>query len=519
MKNDFIKSISKVTANVFTLVFIVLFYCNQAMALTALDGDFTLHGKMITQVGVHLQDSKTGGADFDTGDFSMASTLVDLEASLKLHDQLSIAAIGRVYKNWVYNIEDAYQTRFQDTGRGFLDPQNRYNRSWNKNSEEWTEDFDLREIYLDIGLGNNLGNLRLGRQQITWGESDGIRLADIINPLNIGYHFNLESWEDIRIPIWAAYLNFIPPSFEDWTLDVVYTQDFQRAVRGEPGSGSNWAFPIPNNARSQPMPGADLIPYFYFDEPDRSSSNAEYGARVSYKSNFSGMEFSAFYFHGFNDLPILEYRGEMQEGPQPVPLPPIYLVFDEYDNYGFTFNLFSETLKTVFRGEFVYIDDIGFNAASPGFDPFAPPNAVLFHKEERDQYKCMLGFDRNTFIRSLNRLKSFYMSGQYFYLYTDDTDGLIDSTYTDMGIEDDTHILTFMVNTAYMQEQLAPFILFLWSPDDKWWQVQTNLTYTSTDFHWKYTLGANLMGGESNFAEMGLFENHNEVYFKMQYSF
>lgn len=518
MNDDFINKLSNVTAKVMAMAFIVLFWFSPAMALTFLEGNLSLHGKMIMQTGVHLQDSKTGGADFDSGDLSMATTWVDLESSLKIHDNLSISAIGRFYKNWVYHIEDAYQDRFQDTGRGFLDPQNRYSRSWNKDSDEWTEDVDLREIFIDVGL-ENMGNLRLGRQQITWGEADGIRLADIINPLNIGYHFNLESWEDIRIPIWAAYLNFIPPGFEDWTFDVIYTQDFERAVRGEPGSGSTWAFPLPNNARTQPIPGADLIPYFYFDEPDSNSDNAEYGARIRYKSDLSGIEFSAFYFHSFNDLPILEYRGQVQFGPQPVPLPPIWLVFDKYDNYGFTFNAFSETFKTVFRGEFVYIDDIAFNRELPGFDPFVPPNAVLFDQVERDQFKAMIGFDRNTFIRPLNKLKSFYMSGQYFYLYTDDTDDLIDATYIDQGIEEDTHILTFMVNTAYMQEQLAPFILCIWSPDDKWWQVQTNLTYTSADFHWKYTLGANLMGGESNFAEMGLFENHNELYFKVQYSF
>ncbi len=519
MAGNYISFLRGVTTNIAVIIFIVLLWYGSAGAFAFLEGNLSLHGKMITQVGVHLQDDNAGGSDFDSGDLSMMTTWVDIETSYRIHEYLSVAAIGRAYKNWVYNIENSYQSRFQDTGRGFLDPQLRYDRSWNKNSEEWTEDVDLREIYLDVGLGNS-GNLRLGKQQITWGEADGVRLADIINPLNIGYHFNLESWEDIRIPIVAAYLNFIPPSFEDWTIDIVYTEDFERAVRGEPGSGSTWAFPLPLNARTQPIPGVDLIPIFLFDEPDRESRNSEYGARISYKSNFSGMEFSAFYFHTFNDLPILEFRGETQTGPQPgVTLPKIWLVFDEYDNYGFTFNAFSETFKTVFRGEFVFIDDIAFNAASPGFDPFVPANAALFHQEERNQYKGMIGFDRNTFIRPLNATKSFYMSGQYFYLYTDDTDGLIDSTYTDQGVEDETHILTFMVNTAYMQEQLAPFVLVLWSPDDKWWQVQTNLAYTSTDFHWKYILGANFMGGESNFAEMGLFENHNEVYFKVQYSF
>ena len=131
----------------------------------------------------------------------------------------------------------------------------------------------------------------------------------------------------------------------------------------------------------------------------------------------------------------------------------------------------------------------------------------------------MVGFDRQVYIPFLNHHKSFFVSGQYFYLYTDDHEDLLDATYMDQGLEEVTQVLTLKVNTAYLMEQLAPDVLVIVSPDDKWYQVQSSLTYTTSGFHWSYTLGANFMGGESNFAEFGLMEKRNEAYFKVKYSF
>jgi Protein of unknown function (DUF1302) len=515
-----------VRRGVFSLL-VVMFWVGNVAAVDVLDGKLSIHGKLINQVGVHLQDSQLGGADFESGDLSMAQTIADIEVSFVPTDIIRFAGIVRGYKEWVYDIGDAYSSRFHETGMGFLDPYGRYTKGYNRNSSDWGEDVELREGYADITL-MDYGNLRIGKQQITWGEADGIRLADIINPLNISRHFNLEPWEDLRIPIVAAYANLVHPAMDDFILDIIVTGDYERAVRGEPGSGSTWAFPIPNAARGFNPWGADMMPYFVYDEPDDYDDDYEYGARIRYKSQLAGIEFSAFYFHTTNDLPILEFRGGFLPPPSPVPaipgpggtfLPEILLEYEKYDNFGFTFNTFVPSIKTVLRGEFVYIKDIDFNKAVVP-NPAADIGTLLgFSSVETDQFKGMIGFDRQVYIPFLNPTKSFFVSGQYFYIYTDDHEGLIDPTYTDQGVEEVTQIATLMVNTAYMMERLAPFALFIVSPDDNWWQVQSSLTYTTTGFDWSYTLGGNFMGGKSNFAEFGLFERHNEIYLKVKYSF
>ncbi len=66
----------------------------------------------------------------------------------------------------------------------------------------------LREVYVDVALRKIPLSLRVGRQQIVWGESDGFRMLDRVNPLDLTWHFHQEvpppafGWDDLRRPFW-----------------------------------------------------------------------------------------------------------------------------------------------------------------------------------------------------------------------------------------------------------------------------------------------------------------------------
>jgi hypothetical protein len=507
------------------VVFSTLTWISIAAAIDFLEGNLNVHGKMVALIGMHTQDADFGGPDFDAGDPSEAQFIGDLEASYAPNDILRFSAIGRLFKEEVYDITDAYDSSFHPSGRGFLDPFGNYSKTFNRHSPDWGRDVRLREAFADINLGR-FGTARLGKQQITWGESDGLRLADIINPLNISRHFIMEEWEDIRIPIWAIYGNFKAPLswMNDFTFDLLYTQDFERAIRAEPGSGAAWAFPIPNAARGPNPWNADMMPYFVQDEPSKSPSSAEYGIRIRYKSPLAGIEFSGFYYQTISDTPVLDFRGEFAPPPAPAPpipgpggtfLPIIFLVYEKYDVLGGTFNFFNEYLKTVFRGEFTVYLDYPFNAIDPD------ANLLGIGIKQKNQWRGMLGFDRQVFVPFLNPHKSFFVSGQYFFFWTPDAEAakLIDSTYNDQGIHEKVQVLTLKVNTGYLMEKLVPDILVIYSPDHKWWQLRPSLTYTTTSMQWHYALGANYQGGPNEFDEMGLFKRHGEVYFQIKYTF
>ncbi|SFL88515.1 DUF1302 family protein [Marinobacter zhejiangensis] len=80
-------------------------------------------------------------------------------------------------------------------------------------------DLELRELYLDHYLGSAF--IRIGRQQIVWGQADGLRVLDVINPLTYR-EFIMPDLEERRVPLWSAQAE-IPVS--GWTVQLVWVPD------------------------------------------------------------------------------------------------------------------------------------------------------------------------------------------------------------------------------------------------------------------------------------------------------
>jgi hypothetical protein len=62
-------------------------------------------------------------------------------------------------------------------------------------------ELELRELYVDGRLGP--ATLRLGKQQVVWGQADGLRVLDVVNPMSYR-EFVLPAPEDRRIPLWTV---------------------------------------------------------------------------------------------------------------------------------------------------------------------------------------------------------------------------------------------------------------------------------------------------------------------------
>jgi hypothetical protein len=92
----------------------------------------------------------------------------------------------------VYSIRKHFQNLYDDEEReSFVFPENGF-----------------RDIFMDMDFGE-VGpgslSLRVGNQQIVWGESDLYRSIDIINPLRIDQNQGAgEKFDEFRTPIWAV---------------------------------------------------------------------------------------------------------------------------------------------------------------------------------------------------------------------------------------------------------------------------------------------------------------------------
>jgi hypothetical protein len=94
-----------------------------------------------------------------------------------------------------------------------------YARKWAH--DNYYQELDLREFYLDLTPKNWL-SMRIGRQQVAWGDTGQYRLLDIVNPQNGVWHFApLEAIEDTRIPLWMWLTTIDIPKI-DHSLELLW---------------------------------------------------------------------------------------------------------------------------------------------------------------------------------------------------------------------------------------------------------------------------------------------------------
>ena len=97
-----------------------------------------------------------------------------------------------------------------------------YLTRWTDNTHESLE---LRTCYIDYVVGNLW--LRAGKQSIVWGETDGIRLLDVVNPIDLSkqlwFEPIYEQFDNIRIPLWSLRATYFLPNalIPDFTVEGV----------------------------------------------------------------------------------------------------------------------------------------------------------------------------------------------------------------------------------------------------------------------------------------------------------
>jgi len=136
----------------------------------------------------------------------------------------------------------------------------------------------LREAYGYYSGGH--WDLRAGRQIIVWGVADGLRLTDIISPMDYT-EFLAQDYDDIRIPVEGIRLRY---SHEDWSLEGV-------AI---PVSSF---FMLPTDSLNPWSVG----PLAIGPEPERKMDNMEYGGRLSVFLDKADFSLSA--LHTWNKMP------------------------------------------------------------------------------------------------------------------------------------------------------------------------------------------------------------------------
>jgi hypothetical protein len=140
-------------------------------------------------------------------------------------------------------------------------------------------------------------------------------------------------------------------------------------------------------------------------------------------------------------------------------------------------------------------------------------------KAEKDILRWMIGFDKNFWMRKLNKTQTFFLSMQYFGQYILDYEERIkqavpiypdDSNYA--GLRELEGAFTFMLNTSYMSGQLTPQIVVAYDPRGAW-MFQPQISYLREPFRFLVQYS----GIYGSFTNFGFYRDRDQISFVVSY--
>ncbi len=155
-------------------------------------------------------------------------------------------------------------------------------------------DFELRELFVEAEWGRTW--LTFGKQQIVWGQADGLKVLDVVNPQDFR-EFILDDFDDSRIPLWTLRAE-VP--IGEAQLELLWIPDPSFHELPEPGA--TYALTAP---RFQPPSVPGLVTRVEpTRRPRRLLADGDVGARL--QLFVSGFDLSLNYLFHYDDRPVLE---------------------------------------------------------------------------------------------------------------------------------------------------------------------------------------------------------------------
>lgn len=468
----------------FLLMLLLIFFTGGAAhGVEYLDGKLDISG-YLENFTVYRIDEPTHR---DRGYFSTCRNTFYLEAGYQLLQESDLSVSFHI------TLRHFYESAF-DVDSDYSDASNRndHNRYRTENGND-----RLREAYTDIATGPF--QVRIGKQVATWGEADGFRMADIINPLDQSWHWTFEAWEDLVIPTWMvrAWYNTDLPG--DITFEMVYIPyDFEPTNLAP--VGMNWGIPFFTRG---------FWLNFKKSRPGNDKDNFELGFRVGAK--IKGWDIYLHDFYTRNDSPIFTdnaqklIKGVLIGGED-------YFKYTRYNVLGGTATGYNELTKAVLRAEWGLNMGQDFNTTATGNPPFKIRSS--------DVFAYMIGFDRPTMLPYLSRwnnYRSYFISMQMFQKYIiHPAPGFVREP--DMGKGDTTFTaFTLILETGFRNDSIVPSSLVAYSTSG--WGFWLPSVKYKLGHHWRFILGSAVLWGSSPTEGMGIFRGNEELSLKVRYEF
>jgi hypothetical protein len=153
-------------------------------------------------------------------------------------------------------------------------------------------DYELRELVVE---GRWRGSyLTLGKQQVVWGEADGLKVLDVVNPQSFR-EFILDDFEDSRIPLWTVNVE-VP--IRGSVLQLLWIPD--PSFHELPEDDAVFALSSPRVI--PPLPPGVPVELEDLNRPRRLLADSDAGARLS--GSAAGVDWSVNYLYHYDDRPV-----------------------------------------------------------------------------------------------------------------------------------------------------------------------------------------------------------------------
>lgn len=429
-------------------------------------------------------------------EFMKEANIAQLEAEYRINDNVHFFTILKWFYDSVYDLENRYDR----------DPQ------WESKSNKklkYPEKMQwLRECYLDI-LTDRL-DLRLGKQQVVWGTADGVRILDIVNPLDYR-EWTLKDYVDTRIPLWM--FNAEGQILMNGHLQLLLIPDYQANYYATAGSPFTLRTVRLGAEATKALTESGVTVSTIDEKPAHNFENTKVGLRWRNIIEGHAFEYTLNYLHTY-DFASAAYTVFRFGFP-----PNLQLTrrAEKIDVFGGTF---SKTITEgivvpglakgwTLRGEFAYIKG---GAMNYGVDKSIQDTVDV------DQYNYVLGFDKSFFT---NWLFSF----QFIQMWAKPVEkplGFNKDRYTLLNgatrgpLDEVETILTLLLSTDFMHERLKPQVLILYG-DDNDWRISPKVSYEISD-QWLATAGLHIFEGKEQHLS-GQFDKNDQVFVELKYTF
>ncbi|MDO5968549.1 hypothetical protein Q4Q35_01900 [Flavivirga aquimarina] len=404
-----------------------------------------------------LIDARTS-IEFKPSDIQKAEFFIRPELDMPLTKNFRLKVIGRLYAEILDNLEP------------------------NKPAQDAVSEFskraiigdrleaELREFYFDWKIRKHY--LTVGKQQIVWGKSDGLKILDIVNPTNFR-EFLLDDFDNSRIPLWSLKADLKLSKIKAqliWIPDLTY-HDF-------PAQNGTF-FPV---ALFSNAPQGVSVINNRLKKPKKIIKDADYGIRLS--AFLKGWDVTINYLYQYDNFPVVKTITDNVNNN--ITISPI---FKRYHLFGGTFsNAFgSYTL----RGELGYSKGKYFSSSNSNV------SEGIF---KSDQIIGVLGVDYSGISNST-------LSIQLFEDYIYDNQNTV-------GRESSETNMSFLIDRRFANETLTASIICVQNLNRGDGFVRPKLDYLVLNNLTAF-LGADLFYGDKS-GPFGQFKSLNRISLGLQ---